>query len=57
MDFFKAVKDFSKGEFVVEYAGELINKETGEDREAKYSMDKSKGSYMYYFKHKGKKYW
>jgi len=52
----KAVKDFSKGEFVVEYAGDLIDIGTAKDLEAKYSMDTSKGCYMYYFKHKGKQY-
>ena len=55
--FFQAVRDFSKGEFVVEYAGDLIDVGTAKDLEAKYSMDTSKGSYMYYFKHKGKQYW
>merc|ERR1711923_225544 len=53
---FQAVKDFSKGEFVVEYAGDLIDIGTAKDSEAKYSMDTSKGCYMYYFKHKGKQY-
>eukprot|EP00092_Neocalanus_flemingeri_P018245 GFUD01019745.1.p1 GENE.GFUD01019745.1~~GFUD01019745.1.p1 ORF type:complete len:312 (-),score=76.18 GFUD01019745.1:325-1260(-) len=52
----KAVKDFSKGEFVVEYAGDLVDVKTAEDLEAKYSMDTSKGCYMYYFKYKGKQY-
>lgn len=52
----KAVKDFSKGDFVVEYAGELIDIGTAKDLETKYSLDASKGCYMYYFKHKGKQY-
>jgi len=52
----KAVRDFEKGEFVVEYAGDLIDIENAKDRESKYSMDTSKGCYMYYFKHKGKQY-
>jgi len=52
----KAVRDFVKGEFVVEYAGDLIDIGTAKDLEAKYSMDTSKGCYMYYFKHKGKQY-
>eukprot|EP00092_Neocalanus_flemingeri_P021180 GFUD01022954.1.p1 GENE.GFUD01022954.1~~GFUD01022954.1.p1 ORF type:complete len:313 (-),score=75.46 GFUD01022954.1:267-1205(-) len=52
----KAVKDYSKGEFVVEYAGDLVDIKTAEDLEAKYSMDTSKGCYMYYFKYKGKQY-
>eukprot|EP00092_Neocalanus_flemingeri_P034123 GFUD01037106.1.p1 GENE.GFUD01037106.1~~GFUD01037106.1.p1 ORF type:complete len:309 (+),score=83.10 GFUD01037106.1:83-1009(+) len=52
----KAVNDFSKGEFVVEYAGDLVDIKTAEDLEAKYSKDTSKGCYMYYFKYKGKQY-
>jgi len=51
-----AVRSFSKGEFVVEYAGDLISIDDAKDRESKYSMDTSKGCYMYYFKHKGKQY-
>eukprot|EP00092_Neocalanus_flemingeri_P034121 GFUD01037104.1.p1 GENE.GFUD01037104.1~~GFUD01037104.1.p1 ORF type:complete len:309 (+),score=80.35 GFUD01037104.1:83-1009(+) len=51
-----AVNDFFKGEFVVEYAGDLVDVKTAEDLEAKYSMDTSKGCYMYYFKYKGKQY-
>ena len=51
------MRDFAKGEFVVEYAGELIDIRTAKDREDKYSMDTSKGSFMYYFKYKGKQYW
>ena len=54
---FQAVKDFNKGDFVVEYAGDLIDIGTAKDLETKYSMDASKGCYMYYFKHKGKQYW
>ena len=54
---FQALRNFSKGEFVVEYAGDLIDIGTAKDLEAKYSMDTSKGCYMYYFKHKGKQYW
>ena len=53
----KALKTFKKGDFVVEYAGELIDIETAKDLETKYSMDASKGCYMYYFKHEGKQYW
>jgi histone-lysine N-methyltransferase SETD8 len=52
----KAVKSFNKGDFVVEYAGDLIDIGTAKDLEVKYSMDASKGCYMYYFKHRGKQY-
>jgi len=49
-------RDFDKGEFVVEYSGDLIDIGTAKELENKYSMDTSKGCYMYYFKHKGKQY-
>lgn len=52
----KTVRDLAKGEFVVEYAGELLDIGAAKDREANYSHDSSKGSYMYYFKHKGQQY-
>ena len=51
------MKSFLKGDFVVEYSGELIDIRTAKDLETKYSLDASKGCYMYYFKHKGKQYW
>ena len=44
----KAVRDFEKGEFIVEYAGDLIDGGTAVEREANYAMDISKGSYMYF---------
>ena len=46
-----------RGDFAVEYAGELIEHSTAEERENKYAMDVSKGCYMYYFKTNGKNYW
>jgi len=49
-------KKLSKGDFAVEYAGELIEHSTAEERENKYAMDVSKGCYMYYFKTNGKNY-
>jgi len=49
-------RPFTKGEFVVEYAGDLMDIGMAKELEAKYSMDTSKGCYMYYFKHKGKQY-
>ncbi len=52
-----ALRPYSKGEFVVEYAGDLIDVGVAKEREAKYSMDLATGCYMYYFKHKGKQYW
>ena len=46
-----------RGDFVVEYAGELIEHSTAEERENEYGMDVSKGCYMYFFKKNGKRYW
>ena len=54
----EARKRFVKGDFVVEYAGDLIEGTTAaKSREKKYAKDSSKGCYMYYFKHKSKQYW
>ena len=50
----QAAKDFSQGDFVVEYAGELLEIEEAEEREKNYGKDI--GSYMYFFEHNGKKY-
>jgi histone-lysine N-methyltransferase SETD8 len=51
-----ALKNFSRGEFVVEYAGELISYSEAQNREAAYSKDTATGCYMYYFKHKNQQY-
>ena len=48
----KSTKDFEQGDFILEYSGELIDSENADYRETQYSMDVSKGCYMYYFKHK-----
>ncbi|KAK3919056.1 Histone-lysine N-methyltransferase PR-Set7 [Frankliniella fusca] len=47
-----AVRSFVKGEFVVEYAGELIKMDEAKEREKLYAQDQNTGCYMYYFKHK-----
>lgn len=49
-------RDFSKGEFVVEYAGELISMAEAKVREALYAQDQNTGCYMYYFKHRNTQY-
>uniref|UniRef100_A0A2S2PMK3 [histone H4]-lysine(20) N-methyltransferase n=1 Tax=Schizaphis graminum TaxID=13262 RepID=A0A2S2PMK3_SCHGA len=46
-----AGKDFARGEYVVEYSGELICVQEARKREAIYSQDTSTGCYMYYFKY------
>lgn len=46
-----------KGDFVIEYAGDLIEGvAAAKGREEKYAKDSSKGCYMYYFKHGDKSY-
>ncbi|KAL8566224.1 hypothetical protein ACOMHN_063114 [Nucella lapillus] len=51
-----ATKEFSKDDFVVEYAGELVNITTAKQREGLYAKDEEVGCYMYYFVHKNKHY-
>ena len=46
-------KDFDKGDFVVEYAGEMIDCRKAKEREILYAQDISKGCYMYYFQNNG----
>ncbi|QQP41767.1 Histone-lysine N-methyltransferase, partial [Caligus rogercresseyi] len=53
----QAMRNFSKGEFVVEYAGDLVEIDIAKEREFQYSKDHSTGCYMYYFKHNEKQYW
>lgn len=45
-------RPFMKGEFVVEYIGDLITVSEAKDREQIYAEDDNTGCYMYYFKHK-----
>lgn len=52
-----ATKDFHRGDFIVEYAGDLISIDEAKEREANYAKDPTKGCYMYYFSFKNKKYW
>ena len=54
---FQAVRSFSKGDFVVEYSGDLVDVGTAKNLEVEYSLDTSKGCYMYHFEHKDKGYW
>ena len=44
----QASRVFSKGEFVVEYTGDLVSQDVALQREVEYSMDREKGSYMFY---------
>ncbi|XP_023247904.1 N-lysine methyltransferase KMT5A-like [Copidosoma floridanum] len=49
-------RSFVRGEFVVEYIGELIDLVTAKKREAKYAKDLNTGCYMYYFQHRNQQY-
>lgn len=51
-----ATRPFSRGEFVVEYAGELITMEQAKEREQMYAQDQNTGCYMYYFKYHNVQY-
>lgn len=44
-------RPFMKGEFVVEYIGDLITVAEAKQREQIYAEDDNTGCYMYYFKH------
>ncbi|GFO48018.1 histone-lysine N-methyltransferase [Plakobranchus ocellatus] len=45
-----ATKNFQRGDFVVEYAGDLIDLPAARAREEKYAENPEIGCYMYYFK-------
>ncbi|XP_017891233.1 N-lysine methyltransferase KMT5A-B [Ceratina calcarata] len=49
-------REFMKGEFVVEYIGELIDQVTAKKREKLYAQDQNTGCYMYYFQHRNHQY-
>jgi histone-lysine N-methyltransferase SETD8 len=51
-----ATREFVRGDFVVEYAGELISLDEAKKREALYSRDQNMGCYMYYFAYKNNQY-
>ncbi|XP_036029769.1 N-lysine methyltransferase KMT5A-like [Onychomys torridus] len=51
-----ATKQFSQGDFIVEYHGDLIDITDAKKREAWYAQDPSTGCYMYYFQYLNKTY-
>ncbi|XP_062590160.1 N-lysine methyltransferase KMT5A-like [Saccostrea cucullata] len=51
-----ATRKFLRGDFVVEYAGDLIDLSTAKQREKEYSENPQFGCYMYYFVHKNRHY-
>lgn len=52
-----AGRPFVRGEFVVEYIGDLIEQNEADRREEIYAKDTAFGCYMYYFKHKEQQWW
>uniref|UniRef100_A0A2A4JZT2 [histone H4]-lysine(20) N-methyltransferase n=3 Tax=Heliothinae TaxID=95178 RepID=A0A2A4JZT2_HELVI len=51
-----ATRPFGRGQFVVEYAGELVGVAEAREREHKYAQDPEAGCYMYYFRHGDQQY-
>ncbi|CAO2637431.1 N-lysine methyltransferase KMT5A [Lemmus lemmus] len=51
-----ATRQFSRGDFVVEYHGDLLEITNAKKREALYAQDPSTGCYMYYFQYLSKTY-
>ncbi|XP_072839327.2 N-lysine methyltransferase KMT5A isoform X2 [Pogona vitticeps] len=51
-----ATRQFHRGEFVVEYHGDLIEITDAKKREAAYAQDPATGCYMYYFQYLSKTY-
>lgn len=50
-------RPFQRGEFVVEYIGDLISMQQANKREKLYAEDDNTGCYMYYFKYNNQQYW
>ncbi|XP_028270372.1 lysine methyltransferase 5Ab isoform X2 [Parambassis ranga] len=51
-----AVEGFKKGDFIVEYHGDLLDLAEAKMREAQYAQDPQTGCYMYYFQYQSKTY-
>ncbi|XP_046963809.1 histone-lysine N-methyltransferase PR-Set7 [Vanessa cardui] len=51
-----ATRPFGRGQFVVEYSGELVGVAEARERERKYALDPSAGCYMYYFRLQDQQY-
>ncbi|XP_012688523.2 lysine methyltransferase 5Ab [Clupea harengus] len=51
-----ACQEFRKGQFVVEYHGDLMEMAEAKEREATYAQDPTTGCYMYYFQFLTKTY-
>lgn len=51
-----ADREFNKGQFIVEYHGDLLQISDAKRKEAQYAQDPTKGCYMYYFRYKNHTY-
>uniref|UniRef100_A0AAY4CFX3 [histone H4]-lysine(20) N-methyltransferase n=1 Tax=Denticeps clupeoides TaxID=299321 RepID=A0AAY4CFX3_9TELE len=51
-----ATQSFRKGQYVVEYHGNLLGVTEAKEREAAYAQDPTTGCYMYYFQYLSKTY-
>ncbi|XP_045771121.1 histone-lysine N-methyltransferase PR-Set7 [Maniola jurtina] len=51
-----ATRAFGRGQFVVEYAGELVGVAEAREREYMYAQDPNAGCYMYYFRLQDQQY-
>ena len=47
-----ATRHFERGEFVCEYAGDMVSHKAAKRREEAYARDSTIGCYMYFFEHK-----
>ena len=52
-----STRQFARGDFVVEYKGDLLSPDAAKKRESTYSSDSKIGCYMYYFNYNNKRYW
>jgi histone-lysine N-methyltransferase SETD8 len=53
----QAARAFQKGDFIVEYCGEMISRKSALLREDDYAKNADNGCYMLYFDHGNKRYW
>jgi len=52
-----STRPFARGDFICEYAGDYMSYKEAKRREEVYSKDSDIGSYMFYFEHRGIKWW
>jgi len=49
-------KSYQDKEFILEYRGDLVTYKQGSSREKEHEKN-GRGSFLYFFKHQGRKYW